>query len=79
MDLAQNLTDECRDVILRAGALAGDQGRRQITSADVIAAIAEQETSQATEIINSMAETLEVDEATVKSEILAEYGARTAQ
>lgn len=79
MDIAQNLTDECRDVLLRAGELAGDQGRRQVTSADLLAAIAEQDTSAATEIIDLVAATLAVDEEAVKSEILSEYTERTSQ
>lgn len=72
MDVRRHLSDECRDILTRAGVLAEERGG-QITSADFLAAMAEQTGSKAGTIIADAAAAKSVDPVELTDEILAQY------
>lgn len=77
MDLQRILSDECYAVVRRACDLAAEQGRRQVRSIDILEAIAEQETSEAHDLLDKVATDLAVaDLEALKTGIMVEYAVR---
>ena len=72
MDTRRVLTDECRAIFTRAGALAAARGE-QMSSADFLAAMAEQPNAEANAILDASAEESEIEPEDLKSAILDKY------